>query len=79
MTFRKIYYYSTDATDEAAYIIGGAQGSRYSRTIAQFKNDQWQKLGDLTLGRDCHASISVGPQTMVVGGIISSGYVLRSK
>ena len=73
MTFRQIYYYSTAATDEAAYIIGGAQSSRYSRTIAQFKNDQWQKLGDLTLGRDCHGSISVAQQTMIVGGRSSSG------
>ena len=69
MVFRKIYVYSTAATDEAAYIIGGLQGSRYSRTIVQFKNDQWSKLGDLIHGRDFHASISIGPKTMVVGGM----------
>ena len=65
---RKIHWYSAAATDEAAYIIGGNQGSNYSRTIAEFKNDQWRKIGDLTQGRHVHSSISVGQQTMIVGG-----------
>ena len=65
---RKIHWYSTAATDEAAYIIGGYQDTNYSRTIAAFKNDQWRKLDDLTQGRCVHASISIGQQTMIVGG-----------
>ena len=69
---RKIYWYSTAATDEAAYIIGGYQGSNYSPTISEFKNDQWRKLGNLTQGRILHGSISVGQKTMVVGGETSS-------
>lgn len=73
MTLRRIHYYSTAATDEAAYIIGGYQGSSYSQTIAEFKNDQWRKLGDLTQGRSYHGSISIGHQTMVIGGYTSSG------
>ena len=72
MISRKVHWYSTAATDEAAYIIGGYQGSEYSRTIAEFKNDQWRKLGDLTQGRYRHGSISIGHQTMVVGGQTSS-------
>ena len=66
--FRQICYYSTAATDDAAYIIGGYDGANYSRTIAEFKNDQWRKLGDLTQGRQRHNSISIGQKTMVVGG-----------
>ena len=73
MTFRKIYIYSTAATDEAAYIIGGSDGSSYSQTIAEFRNGQWRKLGDLTQGRYWQASISIGHQTMVVGGYTTSG------
>ena len=72
MTFRGIYYYSTAATDEAAYIIGGIQdkgSSGYSRTIAEFKNGLWRQLGDLAQGRHGHGSISVGQQTIIVGGI----------
>ena len=63
-----VCYYSTAATDDAAYIIGGTQGSSLSPTIAEFKNGQWRKLGDLTQGRQVHGSISIGQLTMVVGG-----------
>ena len=71
--FRKVYYYSTAATADTAYIIGGIyQGSGYSTTIAQFKNHQWSKVGDLSQGRQYHGSISVGTETMVIGGYVSS-------
>ena len=70
---RKIHWYSSTATEEAAYIIGGSQGSDYSTTIAEFKNGQWRKLGDLTQGRRAHGSISTDRQTMIVGGVPSSG------
>ena len=70
---RKIHWYSSAATEEAAYIIGGNQGSTCSPTIAEFKNGQWRKLGDLTQGRQVHGSISIGQLTMVVGGFLSSG------
>ena len=61
-------HYSTAATDEAAYIIGGYQGGSSSPTIVEFKNDQWRKVDDLTRGRQHQGSISIGRQTMVVGG-----------
>ena len=70
--FRQIFAYSTAATDEAAYIIGGSAGSNYFTTIAEFKNDRWRKLGDLTQGRYRHGSISIGQKTMVVGGYIAN-------
>ena len=73
MILRQVCHYSTAATDEAAYIIGGYQGTYSSPTIAEFKNDRWRKLGDLTKGRQLHGSISVGRQTMVVGGSTNSG------
>ena len=68
MKIRTVNRYSTAATDEAAYIIGGYQDSTYSPTIAELKNDQWRKLGDLTQGRAYQGSISIGQRTMVVGG-----------
>ena len=68
MIFRRLYCYSTAATDQAAYIIGGYQDLSYSQTIAEFKNDQWRRLGDLTRGRDRHGSISIDQRTMVLGG-----------
>ena len=67
---RKIHWYSTAATDEAAYIIGGPG---YSDSIAEFKNEQWRKLGNLTQGRQVHGSISIGQRTMVLGENTGSG------
>ena len=72
MKLRQVCHYSTAATDEAAYIIGGYQGGHSSPTIAEFKNDQWRKVGDLTRGRQHQGSISIGRQTMVVGGSIKN-------
>ena len=66
--YRRVHYYSTASTDEAAYIIGGTQGSSNSQTIAEFKNEKWRKLGDLTQGRAVPGTISIGHRTMVVGG-----------
>ena len=77
MILSYVYRYSTAATDEAAYIIGGTQDTSYSPTIAEFKNDQWRKLGDLKTGRDRHGSISIGHQTMIVGGYTYNEYVLE--
>ena len=76
-----IYYYSTAATDDAAYIIGGFQSGgcflcgeiSYSPTISEFKNGKWRKLGELIQGRQIHGSISIGQFTMVVGGATKSG------
>ena len=77
MILRQIYLYSTAATDEAAYIIGGInssnQESHTSPTIAEFKNDRWQNVGDLIQGRHRHGSISIGQQTMILGGYSRNG------
>ena len=63
-----ICYYSTAMTDQAAYIISGYQDWYDSKTIAEFKNNQWRKFGELAQARNFHGSISVGSRTMVVGG-----------
>ena len=68
---RRVHYYSTAATAEAAYIIGGYQSGSHSQRIAEYKNDQWRDVGNLTQGRYAHGSISVGTKTMVVGGYTS--------
>ena len=82
MILRKIWLYSTAATNEAAYIIGGDNSpdldsngtpNWQSSTIAEFKNDQWRKLGDLIQGRQRHGSISIGQQTMIVGESAKNG------
>ena len=68
--FSKIYGYSTASTDDAAFIIGGYD---VYETIAEFRNNQWRKLGSLTKGRYYHGSITVGQGTMIIGGYASGG------
>ena len=61
----RISQYSTANTPDAAYIIGGY----YTKNlVAEFRNDQWTQLDDLNKERSYHGSITVGAQTMIVGG-----------
>ena len=62
--------YSTAATDDAAYIIGGYDNGAVD-TIAEFRNNQWRKLGSLMKGRYKHGSITIGQETMIIGGYSS--------
>ena len=38
-------------TSSAAYIIGGYTNGGLSKTIAEFKDDQWYQLGSMRKGR----------------------------
>ena len=61
--------YSTASTSDAAYIIGGL----YSQEIvAEFKDNKWRRLDDLYKGRRLHGSLSVGDQTIIIGGYVES-------
>ena len=64
--FSQIAEYSTAQSPDAAYIIGGYY-TPYR--VAEFKNDQWARLDDLNKERSYHGSITVGAQTMIVGGL----------
>ena len=64
--FSYISEYSTAQSPAAAYIIGGRNTPNL---VAEFKNEQWTQLDDLNKGRSYHGSITVGAQTMIVGGI----------
>ena len=67
--FSYIAEYSTTQTADAAYIIGG---SHTMNVIAEFKNDQWHQLDDMNIRRYLHSSISIGGQTMIIGGYSAS-------
>ena len=70
MYFSGIGMYSTTETYEAVYIIGGF----YKRhVVAEFKNDHWRRLANLNQGRGSHGSITIGGQTMIIGGWIRYG------
>ena len=66
----ELYQYSTASTPEATYIIGG--GPRWRQSITEFKYDQWKKVGELFHGRMNHGSITLGSQTLIIGGIVES-------
>ena len=67
--FSRMYYYSATQTSDAAYIIGGGASQN---VIAEFKNDKWRRLDDLNTGRYAHGSITLGSQTMIIGGYANS-------
>ena len=63
--FSRISYYSTANSPDAAYIIGGW----YTKNlVAEFRGDKWTQLDDLNKGRHGHGSITIGDQTMIIGG-----------
>ena len=70
MFFSYIAYYSTANTPDAAYIIGGMFTSNL---VAEFRDDQWTQLDDLNKGRKVTGAITVGTQTMIVGGYSDAG------
>ena len=63
--FSRISEYSTASTHDAAYIIGGAY---QNSIVAECKEDQWNQLASLNKGRRDHGSLSVGDQTIIIGG-----------
>ena len=48
------------------FVTGGSL-KRIS-TIAEFKNGNWKKVGDLAQARMSHGAITLGSTIMVVGG-----------
>ena len=74
MILRGVHSYSAASTDEAAFIIGGYQGSgSYGQGVIEYKDDTWRKVGYLKQGRYNHASISLDEFIMVVGGRTDNG------
>ena len=72
---RRISAYSVASTSEAAFVIGGLDGSGSSTVdvIAKFENDEWSLLGNLRNGRPAHGSITYGTETLIIGGWTSDG------
>ena len=67
--FSQIAYYSTAHTSDAVYIIGGYYTDKI---VAEFKDNQWSSLQNLNQGRYSQGSITVGDETMVIGGMNES-------
>ena len=57
--------YSATQTSNTVYIIGGVYTGNI---VAEFKENVWRRLADLKQGRYGHGSITIGGQTMIIGG-----------
>ena len=64
----RIVNYGTASTDSAAYIIGGYGGDGRISTIAQFQNNEWQKIGDLKEVKSDTSAIVHNGEYLIVGG-----------
>lgn len=71
--FSRIVRYATASTPDAAFIIGGWDGSTWSDVIARFKDDEWSLYGNLHRRRSGPGSITSGYQTMIIGGWTDDG------
>ena len=60
-----IYHYSTTHTPDAVFIIGGHVTGNI---VAEFRDNQWKQVATLRQGRSRHSSISLGVQTIIIGG-----------
>ena len=73
MKILRIYGYATASTDSAAYIIGGWEYDERVSTIAQFKDNQWLKIGDLNEKKSSLSAIFHNGEYLIVGGWVDSG------
>ena len=67
ITFR-ISNYGTASTDSAAYILGGYFGTKKNSIIAQFQNNEWQKIGDLKEIKSDLSAILHDGAYLIIGG-----------
>ena len=66
-------HYSVASTNQAAFFIGGWDGSSQSSVIAKYENDNWSLHGNLKRRRESHGSIISGTTTIVIGGGTDDG------
>ena len=72
----RISNYGTTSTDSAAYLLGGyyyLEGHKRTSTIAQFQNNEWQKIGDLNEIKSDSSAILHDGEYLIVGGDGQSG------
>ena len=69
----RITNYATASTDSAAYIIGGYLESRETVSdIVEFKDNKWQKIGNLNEPKCDVSAILYNEEYILVGGYLKS-------
>ena len=70
---RRYSHYSVSSTNQAAFFIGGHDGSSSLSVITKYENDNWSRHGNLERPRSGHGSIIYGFVTIVIGGKTNDG------
>ena len=65
--------YAAASTDSAAYIIGGYITRVMVSTIAEYKNNSWQAIGNLNQPKESLSAISYRGEYIFVGGYVPAG------
>ena len=67
----RIYAYATVSTDQGVLVIGGRDhGPEHETTIvAEFRDGNWNNIGNLARKRAYHNAIKSGSEIMVIGGV----------
>lgn len=69
----RIGYYATTSTDSSVFIIGGFTGRSELSTVAEYKNGEWKKVGDLIQPRSSSVAFIVGSSIKIMGGLYGGG------
>lgn len=61
--------YASISYEDAVFILGGRVDNRYPvSTIARYKNDKWEKVGNLMTARCALGAIKYGSYNVIIGG-----------
>ena len=62
--------YTTTSTESSVYFFGGYPSQNNNR-VAKFFNHNWTEVGSLNYGRYGHGSLTIGSETIQIGGLTS--------
>ena len=74
MEIFRIAQYATASTDTTTFILGGRSDDGTISTIAEYKNNEWSKTGDLNGAKSSLSAILHNEEYLVVGGDSKSSY-----
>ena len=66
--YLSIYYTALVSIGGRVMVFGGYASPSRIKTVAQFENDEWSKLGDLLESRRGHNAILFDGDILIIGG-----------
>ena len=78
-TIFRISKYAAVSTAESVFILGGIhRGAGISSNIVEYKDGNWNLIGNLMQGRYFNSAVNLGSSVMVVGGWRDTGRITSS-